>query len=88
MAYASTPRNRPMDMAQSNLMSALTTLLINDLAEQFKQRAAAIDAIVAYCPVEEPPSTKVLEARVPPPACELVSATESGLLMDVKAEAE
>lgn len=71
---------RPMTSAQERLVNALTAPLLNPgtdvtnvkdiLAQQLVRRAAAISAIVAYCQVEEPLVTKVLEARVPPPPTE------------------
>lgn len=69
---AQTRDRRPMGPAQQRLVEALTAPLDGiDLATQFKRRHRAIDTILAYCTVEEPVVTKVLEARAPPPPPEL-----------------
>lgn len=66
---------RPTPPAQQRLMTALTAPLVGtDMREQFNRRAAAIDAIIAYCTVDEPLSTKILEANKPEPPPELQSA--------------
>lgn len=63
---------RPTRPAQEVLLNALCAPLVGThLSAQLQRRANAIDAIISYCGVEEPLSTKVLEARVPPPPPEL-----------------
>lgn len=47
------------------MLGVLQAPLVNDLAAQFRRRTEAINAIVAYCDVEEPLTTEVLEARRP-----------------------
>ena len=62
----------PISPAQARMFSALEAPLVNDIDAQFKRRTEAIEALVAYCNIEEPLRTKVLEAREPPPPRELV----------------
>lgn len=63
---------RPMSGKHQRLVDALLAPLIGtDIAAQFQRRSEAIAAIIAYCCVEEPLNTKVLDARVPPPPPEL-----------------
>ncbi|KAJ4394460.1 hypothetical protein N0V93_003678 [Gnomoniopsis smithogilvyi] len=78
-SFADTARARgarAMNAAQKRLVEALTAPLITDLDGQLQRRTAAINAIIAYCPIEEPPSSKVLEARQPDPPPELSLAPE------------
>lgn len=53
------------------MVQALTAPLIHDLNALFRRRSEAISAIVAYCQMEEPVVTKVLEQRQPAPVHEL-----------------
>lgn len=71
--------SHPMTPAQQRLTDALTAPLAGiDITAQFQRRAEAIDAIMAYCAVEEPLRSKVLDERVPPPPPELQRAESAG----------
>lgn len=59
-------RSRPMSTAQRKVIEALKVPLINDLKAQHVRRANAVVALMQYCAVEEPITTKVMEAKPPP----------------------
>lgn len=72
LPVSKTQETRPLHPAQQRVVDALTApLLGTDLEAQYARRTAAINAIVAYCGVDEPLRTKVLDARVPQPPPEL-----------------
>lgn len=58
---------RPAGPAQQRMLDALSAPLVNDIEAQFRRRTEAVRALLAYCDVEEPMSTKVQEARRAPP---------------------
>lgn len=68
--------SRPTSPAQQRMLDALNAPLINNMVSQFERRDAAIMAIMAYCNVEEPVTTKVLEARHPPPPPEITEGLD------------
>lgn len=58
---------RPMTQAQRDLVAAIEAPLASlEITAQFQRRANAVDAIIAYCDVEERRVTPV-EENVPPP---------------------
>lgn len=63
---------RPMSPAQVRMTQALTAPLVDDFTAQLERRTNAIEALIAYCAVEEPLITKVvMEPRAQPPPDEL-----------------
>lgn len=68
--------SRPMSAAQRRMFEALQAPLVNDLTAQANRRTKAINAIVAYCNVEEPLTTVVLDACRPPAPPEVTGKLE------------
>jgi hypothetical protein len=65
----------PLGKLHQRLVDALTTSLICDIPTQRRRRGEAISAIARYCSVEEPlVTTKVVQAKPPPPLPEMQSA--------------
>ncbi|KAI3392396.1 hypothetical protein diail_5747 [Diaporthe ilicicola] len=57
--------------AQQRMLDALQAPLINEVEAQFRRRTDAILAIMAYCHIEEPLTTRLTEAQQPRPPPEL-----------------
>ncbi|CAN8106110.1 unnamed protein product [Discula destructiva] len=68
--------SRPTSGPQQRMLDELAAPLVPDLNAQFERRLTAVLAIMDYCNVEEPLSTKVLEARRPPPPSEVTSGLD------------
>lgn len=77
--------SRPMSPAQRRLFDALMAPHETDLPALFRRRAAAVDAIIAYCAIQEPAVTKILDARPVAPPAELQHASGITAAFQLKA---
>lgn len=64
------------DILSRRLVDALTAPIITNLEAQIQRRTEAINAIMTYCAIEEPPFSRLIDERVPPAPRELELSQE------------